>query len=104
MPVSVLGKILDENKTLDNVSLDDGARIIEAINPALWKLLLTKHIDTPGSHYGFKLVAVALGSAIIESLSVPKTYAHNLSSRVIKTHGRVAIEDLTDAPAGPESP
>ena len=47
--------------------VDEAANILEQARPALWKRMNTKFINNPGTHVGFKYVAVTLASAIIDN-------------------------------------
>lgn len=63
MSVSIFG----EEYSIDykDVSLRMAEDICKKIAPKVWAAIYTKHIDAPGSHYGFKAVACGLTSAII---------------------------------------
>lgn len=74
--VDVLGKVLDMDSK--HVKVDDVQRIIQEIAPDIWKRVYTKHIDNPGTHVGFKYVAVTLGSAIIESCLICRSHIINV--------------------------
>ena len=49
------------------ITVDDIAKTLSEKVPDLWRMLYTKHINNPGSHYGFKVVATSLCSSILEA-------------------------------------
>lgn len=63
MPVSMFGYVFDYKR--DELSVDRVADLIALEFPELWKLVYTKHIDTPGNYVGVKHVAVACASVIL---------------------------------------
>lgn len=50
-------------------TVDSAAELMQKLVPDVWKAVYTKHIDNPGSHYGFKALAVAFSGAILETYS-----------------------------------
>lgn len=71
---SLFGKVLPLNAS--DVTLDLAADIIKKEFPSIWKVCNVKSIDCPGNYSGFKAVAVACASGVIEVLMNDKAPAN----------------------------
>jgi hypothetical protein len=79
--VSILGREFP-GLLADHVTVDMAAEIIKSSFPEDWKAINTKIIEAPGSHYGFKAVAVALSCACITAQLERKQFssANNIAA------------------------
>ena len=81
----VMGEIVDLPDS--GINVDIAAKICARVRPEVWKVVHTKHIDVPHTHYPFKALAVTLTSAIHQvvytrqySKEVQKIRANNIGA------------------------
>jgi hypothetical protein len=72
---AIYGKILQVDPK--DLTVDMIAGLVEEAAPKVWKACYTKHIDNPGTHYGFKALAVTLASGIAE-IEFSRRYTANI--------------------------
>ena len=49
-----------------SITVDQVADVLQRIKPNLWKQIYVKHIENPGSHYGYKAAACLYTNAVLE--------------------------------------
>lgn len=64
MPHEVVGIVTSEFDAPGSMTVDRCADFLKKHYPSQWKRVYTKQIQSPGTHYGFKLPATALVTAL----------------------------------------
>lgn len=64
-------------------STEDAAKDLETVSPQVWNAINTRVINNPGSHRGFRYVAVALATSIVECTITSWSAGHGGNMAVI---------------------